>query len=219
MRIALSVLFFFLLCSATSLVAQGPTTMRANIQGQNFGDRGKCTIEVNVDDVAEVEVSGDTYRVRTIAGQLAYAKRFVCSGVMPRNMKDFQFKGIDGRGRMYLLRDPRQNRGVAVIRIEDPKGGREGYTFDLMWSGGADYARPGGPYPGGPYPGGPGGGNSYIVTCSSDGRRQYCPANTARGAKILRMYNDACRRSNAWGFDNRGVWVDRGCRADFQILR
>jgi len=35
-----------------------------------------------------------------------------------------------------LLQDPRNNRGVAVIRIEDPKGGAEGYTFDIEWSGG-----------------------------------------------------------------------------------
>ncbi len=205
--------------------------MRANIQGQNFGDRGKCTIEVNVDDTAEVEVSGDRYRIRTISGQPAFARRFVCSGVMPRRMNDFQFKGIDGRGRMYLVRDPRQNGGVAVIRIEDPKGGREGYTFDLIWSGGSDGGRPGGGYPGGGNPGGgnpggPGWGNNgggrdvFVVTCSSDdGRRRYCPVNTSRGVRLLKQYNDSCRGRNAWGFDNRGVWVDRGCRADFEVRR
>jgi len=221
-----------LLGSVLPMLAQGPTEMRADIRGQNFGDRGKCTIEVNVDDVAEVEVSGDMYRVRTLAGQLAYARRFVCSSPMPRSMRDFQLKGIDGRGRIYLARDPRQNRGVAVIRIEDPKGGREGYTFDLLWSGG-DYGRPGwsdgrpgggGGYPGGGYPGGGGNwgnnGNVFVITCSSDdGRRRYCPVNTSRGVRLLRQYTDACRGRDAWGFDNRGVWVDRGCRADFEIRR
>ena len=32
------------------------------------------------------------------------------------------------------LRDPRSG-GVAVVRIEDPQSGSEGYTFDLIWSG------------------------------------------------------------------------------------
>src|SRR5207247_607287 len=26
--------------------------------------------------------------------------------------------------------------GRAVVRIDDPNGGREGYTFDLLWNGG-----------------------------------------------------------------------------------
>ena len=34
------------------------------------------------------------------------------------------------------MSDPRNN-GVATVRIEDPKGGREGYTFDLEWTGGS----------------------------------------------------------------------------------
>jgi hypothetical protein len=42
---------------------------------------------------------------------------------------------VDGRGRQTLIRDPRGNRGVAVVRLEDPQGGREGYTFDIEWTG------------------------------------------------------------------------------------
>jgi hypothetical protein len=34
------------------------------------------------------------------------------------------------------VQDPRNGRGFAVVRIEDPQGGREGYTFDIEWSGG-----------------------------------------------------------------------------------
>ena len=25
-----------------------------------------------------------------------------------------------------------------------------------------------------------------------------------------------CIQGQTWGFDDRGVWVDRGCRAEFQ---
>ena len=60
---------------------------------------------------------------------------------------DFRFVGIDGRGRVSLVGDPREGRGLAVVRIEDQKGGREGYTFDLEWRGNsAGYGGGGGGY-------------------------------------------------------------------------
>ncbi|MEI9976008.1 MAG: hypothetical protein WDO73_30485 [Ignavibacteriota bacterium] len=52
--------------------------------------------------------------------------------IAPRAV-DFRFVGVDGRGFSGLLRDPRTNNGKAVIRIDDMEGGREGYTFDLIW--------------------------------------------------------------------------------------
>jgi len=56
---------------------------------------------------------------------------------MPNNPQDFRFRGIDGRGNVQLIQDPRQNGGRIVFRIDDPKGGREGYTVDLEWRGGS----------------------------------------------------------------------------------
>jgi hypothetical protein len=106
---------------------------RATITGG--GGNGKCTIEVVVDDAAEVEVSGDTARLTTLSGQPAFWRRFRCNGPLPRNPDDFRFVGIDGRGSVRLVRDPRSNGSSAVVRIHDPKGGREGYTFDLLWRG------------------------------------------------------------------------------------
>ena len=110
----------------------GASTRRAEIRGG--GGDGKCTIEVEVDDVAEVEISGDTARLRTMAGRPANWRRFVCNRPMPPNPIDFRFQGVDGRGRQTLVRDPR-NGGAAVVRIEDREGGSEGYTFDIMWRG------------------------------------------------------------------------------------
>ncbi len=112
----------------------GLQTRRAEIRGG--GGDGKCTIEVEVDDVAEVEIRGDTASLRTRSGQRASWRRFQCNQVMPTRPNDFRFRGIDGRGRQELVRDPR-NGGAAVIRIEDPKGGSEGYTFDVEWRGGS----------------------------------------------------------------------------------
>jgi hypothetical protein len=113
---------------------QSTQTMTANIRGGG-GDSGKCTIEVDVDGVAEVEVRGDRGFIRTLEGQPSNWRRFECNSVMPRNPVDFRFRGIDGRGRVQLVREP--SSGSAVVRIEDTKGGREGYTFDLEWRGGS----------------------------------------------------------------------------------
>ena len=112
---------------------------RATIVGGGGGDRGKCTIEVVVDGAAEVSIRGDQGTIRNLSGNPASWRRFECSSPMPANAGDFRFEGIDGRGRQSLIRDPR-NGGVAVIRIEDPNGGSEGYTFDVMWGG---YQNPG----------------------------------------------------------------------------
>ena len=125
--------------------AQRVDTFRAQIRGGG-GDRGKCTIEVEVDSVAEVEIRGDEGRLRTISGSPAVWRRMVCNQPLPSNPLEFHFSGVDGRGNQMLVRDPASNRGTAVIRIEDPKGGREGYTFDIEWrgAGGGGYRDGGG---------------------------------------------------------------------------
>ncbi len=106
---------------------------RATAMGGVSTDRGKCTIEVVVDGAAEVEVRGDTANLWNLAGQPPQWRRFECNGPLPPNPLDFRFAGVDGRGRQQLVQDPR-NGGVAVVRIEDPQSGSEGYTFDLFWS-------------------------------------------------------------------------------------
>lgn len=79
------------------------------------------------------------------------------------------------------------------------------------------YPPPPGAYPPGPPPPPPGG----VITCSSDnGGRNFCPANTRNGVRLVRQRSDApCRSGYSWGFDQRGIWVDRGCRADFALGR
>jgi hypothetical protein len=62
-------------------------------------------------------------------------------------------------------------------------------------------------------------GQGQVITCSSDdGRRHYCDADTRRGVRLSRQISgSACVETKTWGYDNRGVWVDRGCRAEFSI--
>src|SRR5262245_33034878 len=122
---------------------------RANV-GNGNPESGKCTIEVVVDGAAEVEINGDNANLRNLSGQPPQWRRFECTSRMPANPDGFRFQGVDGRGRVNLVSNPR-NGGPAIVRIEDPDGGAEGYTFDIMWgrndsSGGGSgyYDRPGG---------------------------------------------------------------------------
>lgn len=73
------------------------------------------------------------------------------------------------------------------------------------------------PAPG--YGGQPGYGGYNVVRCESVGeRRNFCPADIRRGARLDRQLSKGiCREGHSWGWDRRGVWVDRGCRGDFVI--
>ncbi len=120
---------------AGSLCAQVEVSeRRASLRGGGNPEEGKCTIEVVVDGAAEVEIRGDIAVLRTLNGQPAQWRRFECNGFLPRNPVNFRFIGIDGRGRQELVREPRDG-GFAIVRIEDSKGGAEGYTFDITWNG------------------------------------------------------------------------------------
>ncbi len=141
----------FLLAVTALTVISGPLSaqeQRRAVMRGGGGNQGKCTIEVVVDGAAEVEIRGDSAFLRTSAGQPAQWRRFECSAPMPANPPGFRFSGVDGRGRQELIRDPR-NGGPAVVRIEDPQGGSEGYTFDVTWefqpSGSRWGGRPGSP--------------------------------------------------------------------------
>ncbi len=109
---------------------------RATFTGGSGDDTGKCTIEVYVDGAADVEIRGDRGYLRTRSGQPARWRRFECSGPMPGDPAEFRFTGVDGRGKQELVQDPRNGRGAAVVTIQDPRGGAEGYTFDMVWRGG-----------------------------------------------------------------------------------
>lgn len=120
----------------SGILAQNQGNQRqASIVGGGGPDRGKCTIEVVVDAVAQVEVRGSTAVLKTLSGQPAQWRRFECSSPMPPNPVNFRFAGVDGRGRQDLMRAP-GNGSPAVIQIEDKDSGSEGYTFDLTWGGG-----------------------------------------------------------------------------------
>jgi hypothetical protein len=116
---------------ASMICAQG-LQRQATIVGTSNPNGGKCTVEVVVDGAAQVEIRGTTASLRDLNGRQPQWRRFECTGAMPSNPANFRFEGVDGRGRQTLVRDPR-NGGAAVVQLEDPSGGAEGYTFDIMW--------------------------------------------------------------------------------------
>ena len=63
------------------------------------------------------------------------------------------------------------------------------------------------------------GGHANTVRCeSTQGRKEYCRADTSGGVRLgHQISNSPCRYHDSWGYDNSGIWVDRGCRADFEL--
>jgi Protein of unknown function (DUF3011) len=57
------------------------------------------------------------------------------------------------------------------------------------------------------------------ITCSSnDNGRNWCEIGANRDVQLVHQISGAaCVRGRTWDVDQRGIWVDRGCRADFSI--
>jgi hypothetical protein len=141
----------------------------------------------------------------------AMAQQITCSSDNGRR----NYCAVDTRGGVSMIR---QRSGSACVQ-----GSTWGYDRRGIWVDRgcrADFAintgRPGRPGYG---PGGPGGGGGQSITCASDNmRRNYCAADTRRGVQLVRQRSDArCVQGSTWGYDRRGIWVDRGCRADFLV--
>ena len=110
-------------------------TINAQVTGGGGGG-GKCTFEVRVAGVANVQIRGNQGYLQTKQGLPAQWVRLKCNQPLPRNLNNFRFQGVDGHGKQYLLKNPNGNNGVAVVRIEDNRNGYDGYTGDILWNGG-----------------------------------------------------------------------------------
>jgi hypothetical protein len=83
-------------------------------------------------------------------------------------------------------------------RIWVDQGCRGIFTTGVMWGNGGD------------------GGGKQLTCASYNDRRTECPANTEGQVRMTRKWSNApCIQGTSWGYNNRMVWVDRGCRADF----
>lgn len=57
------------------------------------------------------------------------------------------------------------------------------------------------------------------VRCESKNYQYtYCPVPTYGDVQLrTELSHSACQYGRGWGFDHRGIWVDRGCRAEFAV--
>lgn len=105
--------------------------------------------------------------------------------------------------------------GVRIIRpLSDAAcgfGRQWGYDGKGIWvSGGcrAEFAVRGNPKP-----------TIQAITCEShNNARISCPAETRYGVALVRQTGEnECALGRTWGFDDKGVWVTEGCRAQFAL--
>lgn len=60
------------------------------------------------------------------------------------------------------------------------------------------------------------------ITCSSNGYRySSCGVDTEGRVRLVREIStgNLCQQGRSWGYDDRQIWVDRGCRAEFEFGR
>ena len=57
------------------------------------------------------------------------------------------------------------------------------------------------------------------ITCESKKNSyQSCPVDASGGVRLSRqLSSQGCWQNDTWGFDRNRIWVDRGCRAEFQV--
>lgn len=61
-------------------------------------------------------------------------------------------------------------------------------------------------------------GGAYVVCESRDFRYRHCAAPVRRDVDLVRQLSRTeCRYGRTWGYDRLGVWVDRGCAAEFVV--
>lgn len=62
-------------------------------------------------------------------------------------------------------------------------------------------------------------GQARVISCNSDDeKRHYCSVDTRGDVQLQSQQSGSpCTEGYSWGYDNRGVWVDHGCRASFTV--
>ncbi len=137
------------LLAACTLAAQNTDAVFRPRQMREWNERdsnGRCIIRVLVDDEVDVELAGDQVRARVLRGGESRDDGSECTQPLPiGGFSRFAFRGIDGRGEVRLVQEPRPgNNYSAIVAIKDTRKGTEGYTFELSWTtDGSAFWRPG----------------------------------------------------------------------------
>ena len=61
--------------------------------------------------------------------------------------------------------------------------------------------------------------SAQTITCPSEaGARNYCKVETHGYVRLEKQRSTSpCIQGTTWGFDDHGIWVDKGCSADFTV--
>jgi hypothetical protein len=63
-------------------------------------------------------------------------------------------------------------------------------------------------------------GNETLVCESREYQRSFCEIGRARSVVLFRQVSKSqCLENQTWGYDGRSIWVDQGCKGEFQIRR
>lgn len=62
--------------------------------------------------------------------------------------------------------------------------------------------------------------NRQVINCSSSGYRyNTCYVGDIDYVRLVRQVSrSACIEGSTWGYDYDYIWVDQGCRADFEVI-
>jgi hypothetical protein len=62
--------------------------------------------------------------------------------------------------------------------------------------------------------------DAQIVYCDSKKYKlKICPIRVSSHVELVRQKSkNACRFNKTWGYDRRGIWVNKGCRAEFAVF-
>jgi len=124
----------------------------------------------------------------------------------------YQYCSVNTQGRVAMIRENssgnlcRQGRGWGYDDngIWVDRGCRAQFSYGRDDGGGGNWGRRG------------------EITCDSNGYRyNYCNADTQGRVSLVREVSTGklCNQGRGWGYDNGGIWVDRGCRGVFRYGR
>lgn len=91
--------------------------------------------------------------------------------------------------------------------------------YDYQGNGYSNNGYPSNGYPSNGYSYNNGYGHARIVRCESIGsHRNFCRVDTQGRVQITRqLSNRTCIQGRNWSYNDRGIWVDGGCRAEFAV--
>ena len=101
----------------------------ANVEGDRLVWSGR------VDDEVMVECRREECRTEAVRGGPVTRERFRFSRPLPVRDTAVSLEGVQGRGEVRLIQQPRDENGyVARVRIRDHQGGAGDYSFTLLWT-------------------------------------------------------------------------------------